>query len=605
MNNEIAKQYQDNIRNYQAAYNRTKVRYNWVAYLRMVVFIGGGIATYFLFSLHPYVGIGSGIAFLIAFLTLVKYHVQLSNLQRYRKRLVQINQEELQALSGDFSAFESGKVFIDPSHPYSFDLDLFGKRSLFQSLNRTVTLLGQQNLAGCLQRPLKTPKEILDRQTAIAELAQKMSWTQRFQALGFEKLEDLDDVRRLQDWLDSPNYFESHRFTPILLWVLPGVFIASLLVSIISLFPNIPITIPWHLSAIIFLFNLGVLSQYVNRTNKTQAQLGKQSRMLEKFSELFRHMEEMDFQSEQLQVLQRKLATDGVYASKAIAQLSDISGNLDQRLNLVAGILLNGMLLWDLQIVTRLERWKHTYRDHTQNWFQTLGTWDAWVSLSRLAANHPEYSWPEPFQGSANISAKGLGHPFISQDQRVDNNLELEAAGTFWLVTGANMAGKSTYLRSVGVNLILAMAGAPVCAKQLRFTPMPLVTSMRASDSLQEQTSYFYAELKRLKYIMDILREQGTAFVMVDEMLRGTNSRDKQTGSKRFIEQLIQLGGMGLIATHDLGLGELQEEYPGQVFNKRFEVDISEGALHFDYKLKEGLSQNLNATFLMEEMGIL
>ena len=601
----MARLYQDNVEKYQAAYDKTQVRYNWVAYLRLIVFILGSIATYLLFSINPYVGIGSGVVFLVAFLYLIKYHVQLSNLQSHRSRLIQINKEELQALSGDFSAFDPGKPFIDPSHPYSFDMDLFGERSLFQSLNRTVTLLGRKSLAECLSFPLQTSQAILDRQEAIADLAQRMPWTQKFQALGYGKLEAVEDIERLQEWLDSPNYFESHRYTPIMLWVLPGLFIASLLISLISLFPFFPINIPWHLSAVIFLFNLGVVSQHVNRTNKTQSQVGKQSRMLEKFSELFRHMEETEFSSKQILLLQEKLVTEGVHASRAITQLGEISGNLDQRLNLVAGVLLNGMILWDIQIVTRLERWKSTYRDRMQSWFQTLGTWDAWVSLSRLAANHPEYCWPKPIAGTPSIEAKGLGHPFIPQDERVDNDLYLEESGTFWLVTGANMAGKSTYLRSIGVNLILAMAGAPVCAADMRFTPMPLVTSMRASDSLQEQTSYFYAELKRLKYIMDILREQGTAFVMVDEMLRGTNSRDKQTGSKRFIEQLIQLQGMGLIATHDLGLGELQEQYPGKVYNKRFEVDISDGALHFDYKLKAGLSQNLNATFLMEEMGIM
>ena len=605
MNQDIGALYKDNLNKYQVEYDRTQTRYTFIAYLRLAIFLVGAVCTYLLFPAGTYLALGVGIVFLTGFLLIVKYHAKLAQQQNYRSYLIQINQRELEALAGDYSAFDAGASFIDPTHPYSYDLDIFGQRSIYQYLNRTVTLLGQQRLADWVQNPFQQAGDIRQQQEAVQAITGDLDWAQRFQALGFEKLESSEDLKRLQEWLETPSHYFNKPTWRIWLWVLPALWVVLGIVALAGLHPSLSWQIGWQFPSFLFLLYLGIVGRHVNRTNKVQAQVGKQSRMLEKFSELFRHVEEAPFSGEKLNELQEKLAPHGVKSSEAIAQLGAITGNLDQRLNMIAGILLNGFVLWDLQIMYRLEAWKAQYREHVQAWFENLGEWDALISLSRLAVNHPDYCWPDPVEGPPCISAQGLGHPFIQSGDRVGNDLLLESSGTFWLVTGANMAGKSTYLRSVGVNLVLAMIGAPVCAQQLTFTPIPIITSMRATDSLQDQTSYFYAELKRLKYIIDLLREGGPTFIMVDEMLRGTNSRDKQTGSKRFIEQLVQLKGMGLIATHDLALGELQDLYPGQVYNKRFEVAIEEGGLSFDYKLQEGLSQNLNATYLMEEMGIM
>ena len=203
------------------------------------------------------------------------------------------------------------------------------------------------------------------------------------------------------------------------------------------------------------------------------------------------------------------------------------------------------------------------------------------------------------------MDAIELGHPLLDPSTRIDNDMNLAKPGEFLIITGANMAGKSTFLRTVGVNLILAMNGAVTCAKSFKFAPIEMLTSVRATDSLQDHESYFYAELKRLKMLIDKLKEGKPIFIIVDEMLRGTNSRDKQEGSRQFIMQLMELKGVGMIATHDLSLGTLQDEFPDYAKNKRFEVDITDGHLSFDYKLRDGISQNLNATFLMKKMGIM
>jgi DNA mismatch repair ATPase MutS len=292
-------------------------------------------------------------------------------------------------------------------------------------------------------------------------------------------------------------------------------------------------------------------------------------------------------------------------ASASIKELSSITRAFDQRLNAFAAFVLNATILWDVVCMFRLEKWKASAKDELPDWFEVLSEFDSLVSLGNFAYNHPDFNLPEIQQDPFAMKGIEMGHVLLDPNIRIDNTLELEGDGQYIIITGANMAGKSTFLRTVGTNLVLAMLGAPVCAKQFTFSPLKLHTSVRATDSLQDHESYFYAELVRLKAIVDRLKNGERLFVILDEMLRGTNSRDKQTGSRGFIEQLINLKGMGLVATHDLSLGSLMEEHPERVRNMRFEVDILEDRLEFDYKLKPGISQNLNATFLMKKMGIM
>jgi DNA mismatch repair ATPase MutS len=327
--------------------------------------------------------------------------------------------------------------------------------------------------------------------------------------------------------------------------------------------------------------------------------------MLNKYAALLKEIEAKSFESELLQSEQDRLKRRGKLASEAIADLGQLTYMLDQRLNAFAGLLLNGMVLWDIKYMVRLEKWRENHKEELPVWLDVIGKWDALLSWARFRYNHPSFVLPEVSEGEFLMEAKGLGHPLLDPATRVDNDMTLAKPGEFLIITGANMAGKSTFLRTVGVNLVLAMNGSVVCAQNFRFRPIELLTSVRATDSLQDHESYFYAELKRLKMLIDKLREGKPVFIIVDEMLRGTNSRDKQEGSRQFIKQLIQLKGVGMIATHDLSLGTLQDEFPGFARNKRFEVDITDEQLSFDYKLRDGISQNLNATFLMKQMGIM
>jgi len=376
-------------------------------------------------------------------------------------------------------------------------------------------------------------------------------------------------------------------------------------VWLLGLVFSLNVGVSYQVPLLLFLAQLGIVGNRFHITGSVQAQVGKRSRLLANYSKLLAHFERYEVSATYLAQLQASLKHENTTAGEAIEQLGNLTELLDQRLNIFAGILLNGTLMWDIRIVRNLEKWKQAYGDKLFTWLETLAELDYLVSLSRWVYNHPTYVWPEWKRDTPGVIGKELGHPLLSADTRVDNDLSLPEPGTFWLITGANMAGKSTYLRTVGVNMVLAMAGAPVCASSFHMTPMPVLTSMRNTDSLASHTSFFMAELQRLKHIVDQLKQAKCAFIIVDEMLRGTNSQDKHTGSKRYIEQLIQLNGIGLVATHDLSLGALENEYPGQVVNKRFEIAIEGDQLTFDYLLQDGVSQNLNATYLMEKMGIM
>jgi DNA mismatch repair ATPase MutS len=291
-------------------------------------------------------------------------------------------------------------------------------------------------------------------------------------------------------------------------------------------------------------------------------------------------------------------------AGRRLKKLQGLTSALDNRLNILVSIVANAYLLWDLQIVYRVELWRRQNSAHLPLWLETIYQFDAISGFSAFSYNNPDYCIPEIKSDGYFLQMKGAGHPLINKSLMVTNDLEMGKNQKLLVITGANMAGKSTFLRTIGVNLVLAMAGSVVCAREFITCPIGLHTSIRTTDSVQKNESYFYAELLRLKAIIDRLAMGEKLFIIIDEMLRGTNSKDKHLGSQALIEQLIRLGGTGLLATHDIALGELADKYPSDITNYRFEVEIKNDELFFDYKLKTGISQNLNASFLMKKMGI-
>jgi DNA mismatch repair ATPase MutS len=343
---------------------------------------------------------------------------------------------------------------------------------------------------------------------------------------------------------------------------------------------------------------------HLRYNNSVHGKLGKKLDIFRKYGELFDGIEKENFKSELLTNLQDNLKNDSSTAREKVNRLSSIISAFDNRLNLLAGVILNGLFLWDIQCMLRLEKWKTHNKDKIQQWFNVLGEYDAFSSLANYACNNPEFVYPVP-DSEVILEFKQSGHPLIPYDTRIDNDIRLSGQGKFIIITGANMAGKSTFLRTVSINLLLGMMGAPVCAQSARFSPVDIFSSMRTSDSLQKNESYFYAELKRLNSLLEHLGKGNRLFIVLDEILKGTNSADKQKGSRAVLEKIIRLNGLGLIATHDLDLAELEKKYPDNLVNRCFEIEIEGDNIHFDYKLYEGITKRMNALLLLQQMGII
>ncbi len=608
MSQHILSEYQTRLEGVQAGLKTLNRRFLVISYSRLAVFLLGILLTYGLFGFHTGLALFAGGISLFFFLYLIQWHSELAAKKQYEEHYARICAQEIQALAGDMGTLDTGEEFVDSKHAYSFDLDIFGRASVFQFINRSCTILGKHRLATWLREPLTEPAEIRERQVAVQDLAARPDFSHRFQALGQGKMETTEEPQSVLNWLNEPVFLIKNRFYRVAIVLLPLLLMFALLGWIAGsweFFSALRPVFPARLVPLLIVINLFVAGTHLRRTNNQQAQLGNKSRTLNKYATLLAIIEGEDFTAPRLLALRQQLQDGNHMASQAIDRLSNIMAFLDQRLNMVAGILLNALLLWDLQCISRLEKWKVRHREKLAQWLEVVGELDALNSLGRFAYKDPALVFPEVLDGDFRMEAVQLGHFLIAAEKRVCNDVDIRKPGEFLVITGANMAGKSTFLRTVGVNLVLAMSGAPVCAKSFSFAPIPIMTSVRATDSLEDNESYFYAELLRLKAIIERLRESGRLFTIVDEMLRGTNSHDKQTGSRKFIEQLMHAGGAGLIATHDLSLGTLADEYPEFIRNKRFEVDILEDHLEFDYKLKDGISQNLNATFLMRQMGIM
>ncbi len=337
--------------------------------------------------------------------------------------------------------------------------------------------------------------------------------------------------------------------------------------------------------------------------NKIHSQVSKKSGLLLKYAKLFTLVTNEEYNSDLLNRIKGNIVGD-ISAYRAVSSLAKITKSMDYRLNMLVGIFLNVFFLWDIRQAIKVENWKHRYAGYMEEWFKELYAMDELQSFAGFAFNFPYSTFPEFSTGSFEITASNVTHPFIANNKCVGNDIIIDGWKQFQIITGANMAGKSTYLRTVGINMVLSMTGSPVLADSFVFKPVNIFTGIKTSDSLQDGESYFFAELKRLKELIDKLESGQKLFVILDEVLRGTNSADKQKGSMALIAQLINLSSSGMIATHDLALGNLADEFPKKIVNKRFEVEIANNELVFDYKLKEGISQNLNATFLMKKMGI-
>lgn len=568
-----------------------------ISMLRLALFIAGIAGVYFFFNQTTLLIAGICLTFL-PFFILVKVHNRLFIRKEWLETQARIIQEELQALSGDYSSFEDGKEYVNPEHPYSFDLDIFGRRSLFQSINRTCTFFGKVRLAEWLQNHLHKKTSIEKRQKMVREISEHTLFREQFRVAGLVHHGQSSDAEKIQAWSQSPAQYPHAGWVKAFIWGVPVINSLLLITSLAGW-----TSFSWlGLSFGIFLvLSFGI----IKRATYIQETYGKQLKSLNGYARLIALAKAENWKSAGMQELMERFNLNGQSPIQALQQLSKELDRLDLRNNQFLYVLLEGSIFFQLQEIVRIERWKVRYGQHISKWLETVGELDALCSLGTFAYNHPQYTYPELTEKPFCFLATQMGHPLMPASQCVKNDATIPSRPFFLIITGANMAGKSTYLRTIGVNYLLACIGAPVCCERLKLYPNQLITSLRTSDSLSDNESYFFAELKRLKRIIDLLNQGQQLFIILDEILKGTNSMDKQKGSFDLIRQFMQLKANGIIATHDLLLGSLIKQFPEEIRNYCFEADIKENELTFSYKLREGVAQNMNACFLMKKMGII
>lgn len=568
-----------------------------ISMLRLTLFIAGVAGIYFFFSQTPLLIVCICLTFL-PFFILVKVHNRLFIRKEWLETQARIIQEELQALSGDYSSFEDGKEYVNPEHPYSFDLDIFGRRSLFQSINRTCTFFGKVRLAEWLQNHLHEKASIEKRQEMVREISEHTLFREQFRVAGLVHHSQSSDAEKIQAWSQSPAQYLHAGWVKAFIWGVPVINSLLLITSLAGW-----TSFSWlGLSFGIFLvLSFGI----IKRATYIQETYGKQLKSLNGYARLIALAKAEDWKSAGMQELMERFNLNGQSPIQALQQLSKELDRLDLRNNQFLYVLLEGSIFFQLQEIVRIERWKVRYGQHISEWLETVGELDTLCSLGTFAYNHPQYTYPELTEKPFCFLATQMGHPLMPASQCVKNDATIPSRPFFLIITGANMAGKSTYLRTIGVNYLLACVGTPVCCEKLKLHPNQLITSLRTSDSLSDNESYFFAELKRLKRIIDLLNQGKQLFIILDEILKGTNSMDKQKGSFDLIRQFMQLKANGIIATHDLLLGSLIKQFPEEIRNYCFEADIKENELTFSYKLREGVAQNMNACFLMKKMGII
>lgn len=532
----------------------------------------------------------------VSFLVVIKLDYIYFFREKFTTYKIQLNKNELEYLNHQYKHRFEGEEYYSLNPHLTADFDIFGKGSLFQYLNRSATLTGRNKFAQNLCQSEHNKNLILSKQEAIKELSEKNDFIQDFRALGLFKTENGNEFCNLQQWMNEKSSKIS--ILKVLNILIPLFNISFIVLIIINIIPIGTLVVPIGVS-------LFTIQRYLKKINHSHAALDKSTKVFEKYASLIKHIEIENFKSPHLVGLQQKLFNKHTKASKSLTTLFKILNSLDLRANFIISILLNTLIIFDLQIYMRLISWKEKHKNDVSQWFEVLAEMDSLMNFATFHFNNKtDLIFPALSSKESELNAVETGHPLIHPETRVNNTIHFHGKPNIIIVTGANMAGKSTFLRTLSINLILAMNGAPVCAKEFEFTPCDIMSSIKIQDSLSNNESYFYAELLRLKEILDHVKLHPYTLVVFDEILRGTNTKDKQLGSIGILEKLISLNANVIISTHDLIIGELEKTYPEIVTNYCFEIELQEDKLLFDYKLKKGISQKLNASFLMKKLEI-
>jgi ABC-type multidrug transport system fused ATPase/permease subunit len=587
--NNPSKFYQDQHKKKQQERDLLKNQMNWSSTVRLVVFLLTGFGVYLALGNAKLI-IAILIIGIMAFLFLVTRHSKLQYKRNLAQALIDINQTELKVLERDFHELPDGKKYLHPVDFYSQDIDLFGRGSFFQYANRTALEPGAQVLANLFTS--NNIEAIPEKQKAIQELAELPAWRQRFSAIASLVATEVSS-ETVVNWLK-----EYQTFTPKKAKIGTRIFSLISIIAFVLYFTDF---IPgWSVFAV-FMTGLLISGRFLKNVSSLSNLTGEAQSTFDQYHKLLAEIEGQEFSSSLLSRKRETVITDAQSASSILRTFSKHLDALDQRNNILIGIIANGFFLRDIAISSDIEQWIVKHKNEVGVWFEAIAFFDAYNSLGNYAFNHPTHSYPTITENENTLLSKGASHPLLNPEVAIKNDFSI-GKEQFFIITGANMAGKSTFLRTVALHIVMGNLGLPVCADAASYTPVKLITSMRTTDSLTDDESYFFSELKRLKFIVDEIQTD-RYFIILDEILKGTNSTDKAIGSRKFVDKLVRSKATGIIATHDLSLCAAADEMP-QVENHFFDARIENDELYFDYTFKPGICQNMNASFLLKKMEI-
>lgn len=595
----IYQTYQDNITQAKADIQKLDKVINQNSFARLFVILGGGALLFYAFQTNNiFLVLGFALFIVLVFTFLIRRQSRLEKFRTEKQALLKVNENEIVLKQHRKTIYSEGAEFENPKHPYTSDLDVFGSYSLFTLLNRCATRLGVLELANWLGRTGRKD-EIIERQQAAREIAGNFAWSQGFQVkLLFNLTQSMEPKSFLQRYFKDGSLSFGSTFMRIYVPLAPFLLLAGVLYSVFVA----PI---WTAVVILALAHLFWTLGLAGQVGLFSSKIDKIGHVLAAYAEAVEMVENNIFSSEMNKKLQASLQLGDTKLSRAFRTLSSLVNSLDARNNMLVGAILNMFFLWDFKYVMKIVDWKKKYEENILIAFDTVAVFEALNSLAILQRNHPEWSTPQLMESPTHdkIQAMSVSHPLLQPDAAVPNDYANERH-TIALITGSNMAGKSTFLRTIGANAVLAYAGAVTHSQSFSLPIYHLITYMRIKDSLNESTSTFKAELDRMKYILETVDQDKESYFLVDEMLRGTNSVDKYLGSRAIIKKLIAQEGKGMIATHDLQLATLAEEYPDKVENYHFDIQVKEGEMLFDYKLKSGQCTVFNASMLLKGIGV-
>jgi len=516
-----------------------------------------------------------------------------------KQSLIAINNNEISVIETQQNLYYNGRAYSIPNHFYTEDLDIFGPHSIFALINRSRTYYGNQMLKNSFLE--KSSKEMIEeRQSAIKEISKEKEWRQEVSTSLFqlEDLEHYDIASAIDNQMEMDLSFAEgfilnvYRKSLPLMWIL----VAALYYYNSSLANSI--------ASFVFIGNLIYVGKFTKKISKIQAKLANTSTSLKQYIEVLKIIFTKKWTSTLLKAKTEEFDTNaGSFPVNSLARLSSIIDKLDYRLNILVAIVGNGLFIMDLGTVYKLSQWKKENDEELDKLFRHIGFIEEMISCATFAFNNPQYTYPEITEVFLEVEAKNVEHPLILVQQNVSNDFKIDPTDKVFIVTGSNMSGKSTLLRTLGLNMILGYTGTKVAATKMKFPIVQIVTYMRIKDALEENVSTFKAELNRIEMILNLLQKEGDTFILIDEMLRGTNSKDKLYGSIGITKKLLNSKAYSMIATHDIKLAELGLS-DKRIANYYFDIDYANGELVFDYKVKEGICENFNASFLLNQLGI-